>query len=68
MPSQLHRQRQMTLIGFVQARNCSAFPGSWRHAAAAQDFMSPEYYQQIARILEEGQIPFGVLRRPLCDA
>ncbi len=47
--------RQMTLIGFLQAQNCSIYPGSWRHAATATDFLTPEYYQRIARVLEEGK-------------
>ena len=48
-------KRQMTLIGFLQAQNCSTYPGSWRHAATASDFTAPEYYQRIARVLEEGK-------------
>ncbi|KND57489.1 nitrilotriacetate monooxygenase component A [Candidatus Burkholderia verschuerenii] len=47
--------KQMTLIGFLQAQNCSTYPGSWRHSAAMQDFTTPEYYQRIARTLEEGK-------------
>ncbi|MGH6617332.1 LLM class flavin-dependent oxidoreductase [Sphingomonas sp.] len=47
--------RQMTLIAFLQAQNCTNFPASWRHPAAAADFMSPEYYQRIGRTLEEGK-------------
>ena len=46
--------RQMALIAFLQAQNCSNFPASWRHPAAAQDFMSPDYYRRIGRTLEEG--------------
>ncbi|MEL6372679.1 MAG: LLM class flavin-dependent oxidoreductase [Pseudomonadota bacterium] len=46
--------RQMTLIGFLQAQNCSNYPGSWRHPATMSDFLSPAYYQRIARTLEEG--------------
>ena len=46
--------RQMALVAFLQAQNCSNFPASWRHPAAAQDFMSPDYYQRIGRTLEEG--------------
>jgi hypothetical protein len=38
--------RQMTLVAFLQAQNCSNFPASWRHPAAAQDFMTAEYYQR----------------------
>jgi alkanesulfonate monooxygenase SsuD/methylene tetrahydromethanopterin reductase-like flavin-dependent oxidoreductase (luciferase family) len=48
-------QREMTLVAFLQAQNCSNFPASWRHPAAAQDFMTPEYYQRIGRTLEEGK-------------
>jgi FMN-dependent oxidoreductase (nitrilotriacetate monooxygenase family) len=47
--------RRMTLIAFLQAQNCSNFPASWRHPAAAQDFMTPEYYQRIGRTLEDGR-------------
>ncbi len=49
------QQRQMTLIGFLQAQNCSNYVGSWRHPAAAPDFLSPAYYQSIARTLEAGK-------------
>jgi alkanesulfonate monooxygenase SsuD/methylene tetrahydromethanopterin reductase-like flavin-dependent oxidoreductase (luciferase family) len=48
-------QRQMTLVAFLQAQNCTNFPASWRHPAAAQDFMTPEYYQRIGRTLEDGK-------------
>ena len=47
--------KQMTLIGFLQAQNCSIYPGSWRHSATTTDFLTPEYYQRIARVLEEGK-------------
>ncbi len=47
-------KRQMTLIGFLQAQNCSNYVGSWRHPATAPDFLSPAYYQRIARTLEAG--------------
>ena len=46
--------RQMALVAFLQAQNCSNFPASWRHPAASQDFMSPEYYRRIGRTLEDG--------------
>ena len=48
--------RMMTLIAFLQAQNCSNLPGSWRHPATTLDFLTPEYYQRIARVLEEGKI------------
>ncbi len=45
----------MTLVAFLQAQNCSNLPASWRHPAAAQDFLTPEYYQRIGRTLEDGR-------------
>ena len=48
-------RRQMVLVAFLQAQNCSNYPASWRHAATAPDFLSAEYYQRIARTLEEGR-------------
>lgn len=47
--------RKMSLIGFLQAQNCSTYPGSWRHAANPPGFLTPEYYQSVARTLEEGK-------------
>jgi FMN-dependent oxidoreductase (nitrilotriacetate monooxygenase family) len=47
--------RQMALIAFLQAQNCSNFPASWRHDQAAGDFMSADYYQRIGRVLEDGK-------------
>lgn len=49
-------QRMMTLIAFLQAQNCSNLPGSWRHPSTTLDFLTPEYYQRIARTLEDGKI------------
>ena len=46
---------QMALIAFLQAQNCSNYPGSWRHPATMQDYLSPDYYQRIARTLEDGR-------------
>lgn len=47
--------RQLKMVGFMQAQNCSIAPGSWRHPASATDFTSPEYFQRIGRVLEEGK-------------
>jgi FMN-dependent oxidoreductase (nitrilotriacetate monooxygenase family) len=47
--------RQMALIGFLQAQNCSNYPASWRHPASATDFLTPQYYQRIAKTLEDGK-------------
>ncbi len=48
-------KRQMVLVGFLQAQNCSNYPASWRHPESAGDFLSADYYQRIARILEAGK-------------
>jgi len=48
-------QREMVLIGFLQAQNCSNYVGSWRHPASHTDFMSPDYYSRIAKTLEAGK-------------
>ncbi len=45
----------MALVGFLQAQNCSNYPASWRHPDSAQDFLTPAYYQRIARTLEAGK-------------
>lgn len=49
------KKRQMSLVAFLQAQNCSNYPASWRHPQTMPDFMSPQYYQRIARTLEEGK-------------
>jgi FMN-dependent oxidoreductase (nitrilotriacetate monooxygenase family) len=46
---------KMTLIGFMQAQNCSNYPASWRHPNARQDFLSADYYQHVAKTLERGK-------------
>ena len=43
------------MIAFLQAQNCSNYPGSWRHPAAPPDFLEPQHYQRIARTLEESK-------------
>jgi FMN-dependent oxidoreductase (nitrilotriacetate monooxygenase family) len=48
--------RQMALIAFLQAQNCSNFPASWRHPDSAGDFLTPDYYQRIGRVLEAGKL------------
>jgi FMN-dependent oxidoreductase (nitrilotriacetate monooxygenase family) len=47
--------RTIKMVGFLQAQNCSIAPGSWRHPAAATDFLTPDYFTRAARILEEGK-------------
>ena len=47
--------RQMALVGFLQAQNCTNLPSSWRHPESRDNSMSADYYQEIARILESGK-------------
>jgi FMN-dependent oxidoreductase (nitrilotriacetate monooxygenase family) len=47
--------RQLVLVAFLQAQNCSNYPASWRHAETATDFLTPAYYQRIARTLEDAK-------------
>jgi hypothetical protein len=49
------KKRQMKMVGFLQAQNCSIAPGSWRHPANAMDFLTADYFQRIGRVLEEGK-------------
>jgi FMN-dependent oxidoreductase (nitrilotriacetate monooxygenase family) len=49
------RDDQMLLIAFLQAANCSNYPGSWRHPSTEPGFLTPDYYQHIARTLEAGK-------------
>jgi FMN-dependent oxidoreductase (nitrilotriacetate monooxygenase family) len=53
------RQRQMALIGFLQAQNCTTMASSWRHPDSRTDFLSADYYQTIGRILEAGKFDLG---------
>ncbi len=46
--------RDIVLVAFLQAQNCSNYPASWRHPKSALDFSSAEYYRRIARVLEAG--------------
>ena len=52
---QEHRRGGMAMVAFLQAQNCSNYPGSWRHPAAPTDFLTPGHYQRIARTLEESK-------------
>lgn len=47
--------RQMVLVGFLQAQNCSNFSASWRHPKSRTDFMSADFYRHIGRTLEAGK-------------
>ena len=51
--------RQMTLVAFLQAQNCTTIPASWRHPEARTDSTSPDYYRHIGRVLEAGKFDIG---------
>lgn len=47
--------RQIVLVGFLQAQNCTNLVSSWRHPESRTDFTSPAFYQRIGQVLEEGK-------------
>ena len=47
--------RQLVMVGFLQAQNCTNLPSSWRNPQSRDDSMSHDYYQEIGRILEAGK-------------
>ncbi len=47
-------ERQMSLVGFMQAGSTTVYAGSWRHPATEQGFLDASYYQKLGRTLEEG--------------
>jgi FMN-dependent oxidoreductase (nitrilotriacetate monooxygenase family) len=51
--------RQMVLVGFLQAQNCTTLPAAWRHPEARSDSTSPDYYRHIAHVLEAGKFDLG---------
>jgi FMN-dependent oxidoreductase (nitrilotriacetate monooxygenase family) len=51
--------RQMTLVAFLQAQNCTNFASSWRHPKSRTDTWSPDYYRHIGRVLEAGKFHLG---------
>jgi FMN-dependent oxidoreductase (nitrilotriacetate monooxygenase family) len=51
--------RQVTLVAFLQAQNCTNLASSWRHPQSRTDTWSPDYYRHIGRVLEEGKFHLG---------
>ena len=51
--------RQVVLVGFLQAQNCTTIPAAWRHPEARLDFLSADYFQHIGRTLERGCFDLG---------
>src|ERR1700736_4241441 len=59
VPRWSHRMRQMVMVGFLQAQNCTNLVSSWRHPESRDDSMSADYYRTIGRVLEEGKFHIG---------
>jgi FMN-dependent oxidoreductase (nitrilotriacetate monooxygenase family) len=51
--------RQMIMVGFLQAQNCTNIASSWRHPQSRTDSWSPDFYRHIGRVLEEGKFHLG---------
>jgi FMN-dependent oxidoreductase (nitrilotriacetate monooxygenase family) len=51
--------RQMTLVAFLQAQNCTNLAMSWRHPLSRTDTWSADYYRDVGRVLEEGKFHLG---------
>ncbi len=51
--------RQIIMVGFLQAQNCSNLASSWRHPQSRTDSWSPDFYRHIGRVLEEGRFHLG---------
>ena len=47
--------RQMVMVGFLQAQNCTNLPSSWRHPDSRTDATSADFYAEIGRVLEAGK-------------
>lgn len=47
--------REMAMVAFLQAQNCSNLAASWRHPDTQAGYMTAEYYQHIGRLLEQGK-------------
>lgn len=54
-------RREMLLIAFMQASNCSNYTGSWRHPDTAPGFLDLRYYQEVARTLEAARFHMAFL-------
>jgi len=51
--------RQMVMVGFLQAQNCTTLASAWRHPDARTDFTTAAYFQKIGQVLEEGKFHLG---------
>ena len=47
-------RRRMRLVAFLLAGPTAHHHGMWRHPETDNSFLTPEYYEHIARVLESG--------------
>lgn len=59
LAGKLGLMRQIVLVGFLQAQNCTTIPAAWRHPEARLDFTTADYFRHIGRVLEEGTFDLG---------
>ena len=55
----MNSTRQISLIGFLQAQNCTTIPAAWRHPQARHDVTNVDFYRHIAKVLESGLFDLG---------
>ncbi len=55
----MNSTRQISLIGFLQAQNCTTIPAAWRHPLARHDVTNVDFYRHIAKVLESGLFDLG---------
>src|SRR5262245_60792709 len=51
--------RQMALVAFLQAQNCTNIASSLRHPLSRTDTWSADYYRHVRRVLEEDKLHLG---------
>src|SRR4029078_12976026 len=51
--------RQMVMVGFLQAQNCTNHVCSWRHPLSRTDSWSPDDYRHLCSVLERGKFHLG---------
>jgi len=51
--------RQIVMVGFLQAQNCTNLVSSWRHPKSRTDSFRPDYYRTIGKVLEAGKFHMG---------
>ena len=55
----MSQPRRISLVGFLQAQNCTTIPAAWRHPEARLDFTTADYYRHIGQVLEDGKFDLG---------